>query len=199
MFSLVISDEDWYGYLCNSLHTTSPDEFYKNRLSIITFNYDRSLEQYLFKALENFYPETSASELIQTIDIIHMYGKLDHLPQEDWKEGKKREYGSIPSGQSLIDTSKGITLIHESKEQGSFKEAHKLLGEVRRIYFLGFGYNKNNLENLNIRNQIRSQGASGTGFKLPQSIKNTFTTYNNRLNVDNNNVDCLMFLNNHGL
>ena len=56
-------EEDWYGYICNSLHASTPDEFYENKLSIITFNYDRSLEQYLFKALENFYPETSAADL----------------------------------------------------------------------------------------------------------------------------------------
>lgn len=200
--------EDWYGYLCNSLHTSTFEEFFENKLDIITFNYDRSLEEYLFKALENFYPETSAADLVQSIKIIHMYGKLDHLPKEEWEDGKKREYGSMPSDNSLVESSEGIKLIYESKEEGSFSEAHKMLRKAERVYFMGFGYDKTNLDNLNIIENFLEkkddqttflQNASGTGFGLPQSVRNSIFSYNERIKIDNESIDCLNFLKRNGL
>ena len=37
----------WYPYLFNKMNTTF-DEFSENRLAFVTFNYDRSLEAFLF-------------------------------------------------------------------------------------------------------------------------------------------------------
>jgi len=45
---------DWYQYFCDKLNT-SFEEFDQNKISIITFNYDRSLEHSLFTALKNSY------------------------------------------------------------------------------------------------------------------------------------------------
>ncbi len=50
---------NWYQHLFGVLSDGVPfDDFDKNKLGIITFNYDRSLEQYLFTALKNSYPKT---------------------------------------------------------------------------------------------------------------------------------------------
>ncbi len=45
---------DWYKYLWKSMDAPF-EEFGENRLSIITFNYDRSLEFYLFSSLKASY------------------------------------------------------------------------------------------------------------------------------------------------
>ncbi len=45
---------DWYEYLSVKLNS-SFEEFGQNKLSIITFNYDRSLEQYLLNSLINLH------------------------------------------------------------------------------------------------------------------------------------------------
>jgi hypothetical protein len=44
----------WYSYLFDALRT-SPDRFRGNHLSIVTFNYDRSIEYFLFNALKFTY------------------------------------------------------------------------------------------------------------------------------------------------
>lgn len=44
----------WYEYLFNELNTVF-DDFDQNKLSILTFNYDRSLEHYLLTALQHSY------------------------------------------------------------------------------------------------------------------------------------------------
>ncbi len=98
--------------------------------------------------------------------------------------------------------------MQESKKEGSFIKAHKLLRDAKRVYFLGFGYDQTNLDNLNIVENFLhkkdgeksiSQGASGTGFELAPSIRSTITTLYNRIKIDHDGIDCYNFLNNHGL
>jgi len=154
---------DWYGYLINSLRTPNPGEFLENKLSIITFNYDRSLEQYLIKSLGAMYSGDSA-ELIKTIPIIHMYGKLDHLPKEGKLTGKNREYGFIPSGSELLMSSKNIKLIHESEIKGQYSKAKKCLRNANKLYFLGFGYDLTNLDNLKIIDNYLDKNIDGISY-----------------------------------
>ena len=48
------NEENWYRYLFNRI-TTAFDDVARNELSILTFNYDRSLEHFLLTALTNKY------------------------------------------------------------------------------------------------------------------------------------------------
>jgi len=68
---------DWYGYLSERLNR-SFDEFEHNKLSIVTFNYDHSLEHYLFTSLLNWHGR-SVDDCIgkfAKLPIIHVYGQL---------------------------------------------------------------------------------------------------------------------------
>ena len=72
---------DWYEYLSVKLNS-SFEEFGQNRLSIITFNYDRSLEQYLLNSLINLHGKTrdECAEALAQIPIVHVYGQLGERP-----------------------------------------------------------------------------------------------------------------------
>lgn len=59
-------ESDWYRYLYNRILTKFND-LGKNRINIITFNYDRSLEEYLFNALKRHYNK-SDEECMYKID-----------------------------------------------------------------------------------------------------------------------------------
>ena len=52
--------------------------FEDNPLSVITFNYDRSLEAFFFRALQNLFglPPDAAEDRRRMIKIIHVYGDL---------------------------------------------------------------------------------------------------------------------------
>lgn len=73
---------DWYKYLWHSLTDGAAgniEEFKKNRLKVITFNYDRSLEEFLLRAIRSKFGLTDweAFELFKkTVDIKHVYGNL---------------------------------------------------------------------------------------------------------------------------
>lgn len=79
----------WYEYLWHQLQRETNGKFNnlkKNELSIITFNYDRSLEFFLFTAIKSAYGmrdvEHEVADFFKKVSIQHVYGELGVLP---WK------------------------------------------------------------------------------------------------------------------
>src|SRR3990167_3974733 len=69
-------DHDWYRYFWRKISTgLSFDELSNHRLTIISFNYDRSLEKYLTRVSKGLYPEVSNTpkQIIDKIPIIHIH------------------------------------------------------------------------------------------------------------------------------
>lgn len=157
------NEEYWYGYLFRKLNT-SFNNYGKNKISIITFNYDRSLEHYLFTVLKNFYGKTDL-EVLQTlslIPIIHVHGQIGYLP---WQGGiPKRSYGDTINTNMIVECSKGIKIIHEPDldKDPAFAQSYELLKNAEKIYFLGFGYHQENIDRLRIMDILRPIEISGT-------------------------------------
>jgi hypothetical protein len=68
---------NWLRCIYNNLNT-SFDEFGFNTLSIITFNYDRSVENFFFESLKNSYnkADDECKEVLEKLPIIHLHGRL---------------------------------------------------------------------------------------------------------------------------
>ena len=47
----------WYNYLAEFIYKCEFDDITNNKLSIISYNYDRSLEQFLYESLKRDYKE----------------------------------------------------------------------------------------------------------------------------------------------
>lgn len=126
-------------------------------LDIITFNYDRSLEQYLYNAVETAYPgksETQYRELLQSRRIIHVYGKLGPLLWQDVDSHIR--YGQTPNAEMLLKAASNIKIMREAQTiTEEFTQAHKVLGEADRICFLGFGFDETNLQRLMLPHLLR--------------------------------------------
>jgi len=138
---------NWYQYLYGKLDAPF-DDFENNRLSIITFNYDRSLEHCLFTYFRNTHLNKSIEECAQkfmTIPIIHVYGKLGNLPWQDNKD--TREYTNFSDEiQGVIDVSKNIKILSERDTiSEDFRKAHKLLFGASKIIFMGWKKRAQNL------------------------------------------------------
>ena len=175
----VKAESNWYQYIFGLLNT-SFDEFDQNELAIITFNYDRSLEHYLFTALQNAYKkndEECAEKLIK-IPIVHVYGKLGRLPWE------KTNYSLVPFDLGTRPNKLGlyvgrggenIKIIHENIEKDTeFNQAFELLMDAEQIYFLGFGFNETNLKRLRIESlchtNVPEKVICGTSYGLSQKL-----------------------------
>lgn len=139
---------NWYSHLFKNLNT-SFDTFAKNKLTIITFNYDRSLEQYLFIALKNTYGKTDVevAEVINNLNFIHVYGQLCPLPWQN--KSNSRQYDSKLNDVFIKLSAEQIKIIHDNIEDSyEFTIAKESLAMAKKICFLGFGYHEINMKRL---------------------------------------------------
>ena len=199
--------EKWYGDLVNKLKTSSVNDFSKNKVSFLTFNYDRSFDHYLFTSIKNSYDDLSddekCAEIVRTIPIIHLHGQIGTLPWQN-EHGEERPYQSKSNeielliknskliGEKKIDgtpliearhfvnehISSQIKIIHENEldNDPAFKDAHRLLKDAERVYFLGFGYNDENLRRLKIADlseNITKEVAPGSTATVRRTIEGT--------------------------
>ncbi len=100
------------------------------------------------------------------IPIIHVYGRLGPL-QSQGKGGKS--YGDIKINDvnEIGKISDQIEIpINPDEILPQFKEAHKVISHASRIYFLGFGYDDENLKRLKIKElhpKVGPNDLKGTG------------------------------------
>jgi hypothetical protein len=140
----------------------------KNNVTFVTFNYDRSLEYFLLTSIAGLYGiNTNSKEAISafsSIPIYHIYGKIGEIIG-DKNDLKRRGYFknnfsfpaellkpekrdslilTIDQLRPLIDT----LYVYGEKDYNPaiFKNTTSALQEADRIYFFGFGFNKQNLK-----------------------------------------------------
>lgn len=152
--SLCPADPDWYQYLWWQMDRDF-DAFRENKLAVITFNYDRSLEQFLLTALMKSYDKSleEAAVELKSIPIIHVYGQLGLLEWQanDDQKADVRPYDIERTRETIKIAARGIQILSEGQgESAQFRKAHDLLIAAERVYFLGFGYNETNMERLKL-------------------------------------------------
>ncbi|MDP6633756.1 MAG: hypothetical protein QGG42_02570 [Phycisphaerae bacterium] len=141
--------ENWYKeHLFPAMKTQSLEDFGKNELSVITYNYDRSLEHFLFQSLFSTYStnddDAPCWRQLEEIPIVHLHGQLDNLYE--------RPYSDTSDPTAIKQSAAKIRIIHEDiASDPQFTQAHDLLREAKRVYFLGFGYNQVNLDRLHFK------------------------------------------------
>lgn len=147
---IIYATNDWYQYLFNEMYNRNQFEsFGESKVSIITFNYDRSLEFCLFTALRKSSQKSRAEcvDNFERIKIIHVHGRLGPSPTE---ESAWPPYGGIPiTSNDLARIARQITIIHEAKDDTpELEAARSVLSQAERICFLGFGFHERNLRRL---------------------------------------------------
>lgn len=180
-------NNNWYQLLSKRLDGPF-EKFQDNKLSIITFNYDRSLEQYLFGTFRYTHTERTEEECKEKLNqlrMLHVYGSLGRLEWQFDKQLPLVSYGQSLNIDTIISASKGIKIIPSKKPQevfnvvqksisDEFNEAQKLIAAAKAVYFLGFGYNQTNMERLGIelrRRDIKKMGtAKGLGYQETQEV-----------------------------
>jgi len=159
---------NWYELLFDRLRSPF-DEFQHNKLSIITFNYDRSLEEFLFKSFRHTHSQKSEQECrhkLNKLELLHVYGSLGRL---EWQfDDPENPLVQIPHGAKLdsdrvICAANNIKIMPEDQELSTeFRKARTWLRNSQAIYFLGFGYHKNNMIRLGTHMLHKHQKIMGT-------------------------------------
>lgn len=196
LFDIKSREQSWYAYLFNKLNAPF-EAFDENKLSIITFNYDRSIEHFLFKAIKSKYRKSDeeCADKLNKIPIIHVHGRLGALP---WQEEGGRPYlnrADILKPENIKSISEQIIIIPEAEDTSpAFEHAFNLMKSSNDIYFLGFGYHEMNLRRLKT-DILKLQNMSGTGYGLGKAemipIKGKW-----RISIPEPNLKILEFLKN---
>ena len=187
--------QGWYSYLWKVMDQGTDgmaEKILNNKIKIITFNYERSLEHFLYTALLNMYsfknPE-DAIEIINQIPIYHVYGRLGKLSWQDNEMpisdfGESLETGShlgmiqetadnvksvldrdvFDQCKHILSIAKSIKIYHEEQDQTA--EYQKIISETERIYFLGFGFHPQNMQALGLNEKILNSRVFSTTYGL---------------------------------
>jgi len=193
--------EDWFSELFDRItdeltEPNSVNNFLNNNFSFITFNYDRSLEHFLFQALTNSYTNTNPKEIAKIllkIPIVHVYGKLVDLPWENSKTYlpyKEINYNSVSQ------LAKNINVIYSNRiDEERIMKAKKLIKDADRIFFLGFGFASENMKILGIPDSLdRNKRIYATAYKnKDKEIQNLVSKFKNSKNERIHNLNIMNY------
>jgi hypothetical protein len=206
---------DWHFHLYNRLieglvGLKALPDFSNGNLSFITFNYDRSLEQLFYEALRHSFTEIQEDEITKTLKqlkILHVYGQITPLKWQDPNNGVDYKPGIDET--LLRRAANNIRTIYEEKQNPELAEAQNLLKQADEIFFLGFGYAKENMEVLGLPGVIPENcNVYGTAFGLYKAqvrrirdrivagLKPDSVGFKNA-NIVIDSMDCLELLENH--
>ena len=137
----VTSSGGWYDRLVSAIHVDDPSKLRDNELSIVTFNYDRSIDFRLHKYIEHQFgvPSVDAWQILkESIPIVHVHGTLGEYPK--WAYGDKS---------SVWERGQDIKIISEiGEETPEFQRASELLNNAERVVVFGFGFAPDNVRRL---------------------------------------------------
>jgi len=169
----------WYQYLFYQMDR-SLDVFRDAPLTIVTFNYDRSLEHFLHRrTMAHFGVGVGeARELLKTKPILHVYGDLGQprfmlddnrrLSAESLAKLGYQEYiGGEPSSDVVKACGERISIMPE-RDGGSIAviQARAAIEESEVVYFLGCAYHPENVDLLEIHKRFGGSRLLGSGFGL---------------------------------
>ena len=114
-----------------------------DQITFINFNYDRSLEQYLYWALQQraSASEDQAKSIIESLNVIRPYGTIGPL---SWQTNGTA-FGTSENIDlfALVDRIRTYT---ESKPLHDSDSMNRALANAQLVIFLGFGYHATNLD-----------------------------------------------------
>ncbi|MCH7729532.1 MAG: hypothetical protein IH991_24105, partial [Planctomycetes bacterium] len=134
-------DSGWYDRLVYAISVDDVGDLKQNDLSIVTFNYDRSIDYKLHKFVESHFNLNASKAwnvLLDAIPIIHLHGILGDYPETCYDNHS-----------NIYERSQSIEIVSEvDAKNKNFTQAIKLLNEAERVVVFGFGFGEDNVRRL---------------------------------------------------
>jgi hypothetical protein len=138
----------WYHYLWEQM-LADKGKFGENKVSFVTFNYDRSLERYFFRKLLGLhgYNNNDALEELYRIPFIHIHGSLGDERFEEFPYSKPKH-----THNDIQKIAARLKLIGEDdlSNHPNFAAAVNLIEAAERVCFLGYGFHDLNNKGLRL-------------------------------------------------
>jgi len=162
-----LKENNWLAELFNRIDANANNVF-ENKIYFITFNYDRSLEFFIYNLLKNrsTKEESSILKSLSCIPIVHVYGSLGCFP---WEDSCGIPYSREFTPDNIRRMANNIRIMSDEIETEELKTAHKLLSSAKYIYFIGFGYDFKNMQRIKIIQSAHNKNISGTALRIPET------------------------------
>jgi hypothetical protein len=189
--NLLFPERDWYAHLYHVLNFENETPDISN-IKLVSLNYDRSLEHFLFKNIFYNCPDDikkQANIKLENLKIIHAHGSLGSYPLI--------HYGGNPNNLELLQNAAERIKITSDKLEDSidFLEAQTAINEAFNLVFIGFGYDQTTLKLLTKGMDLMNKRIIGTIYQIKQdtlnSIKNFF---NNKIEFIDDNATADFFI-----
>jgi hypothetical protein len=138
--------DHWYEKLWQQMRAGTDKNTFGalNNVSVVTFNYDRSLERFFFTAIQSTFQvdDATALELLHSaMKISHVYGVVGSPHQYGWDQ---------PSASLVQEAAKNITAIQDGVDEHDayLDDLRSMIRGADKVCFLGFGYHDVNLRRL---------------------------------------------------
>ena len=135
---------NWYHVLVNALRAGANDaeDLKKNRLTVLTFNYDLSLERGLAASLPNSQRFLGA-DVNEVVEILHVNGAPPELPDR-----------ITDAGEFIVKSAQRFALVEEEVESDLSEvrdRAREAVANAHRVFVMGFHFDATNVTTIGLR------------------------------------------------
>lgn len=174
-------ENSWYVALLNEMSNSADfrciDDLLNNKVTFVTWNYDRSLEEYLYRFLNKSFTKDGndkCNEIAKNINIIHLHGKVGSLLWQQEKDSYSIEYGVNASWINAFKCIDSINIVGEKEVNDSnYNLAKQAMQKASNIFFLGCGFWNENMERLKIDN-CQDKEFAATCIGLADKVTNDY-------------------------
>ena len=197
-----VIQDTWYSKFFRILSKGVADrnKLFSN-ISVVNFNYDKSLEHFLIHAIKSYYGGTQqeAAECLSGLRIFHPYGTVGQLADKI-SNYHGVSYGSADSRPEYL-VSCLRTYTEQIEDKNLLDEIRRMVLNSKRIIFLGFGFHEQNMSLLKVDAGERrtiyatAQGISeaDTSIILTQLLENGIGTgFSNNSTLIRRDLSCSM-------
>lgn len=143
-------ENTWFRRIFSLLSENCTHEEFADRLShltIVSFNYDRCFDQFLYHALLTYYSLDSqkAAEIASAVTVLHPYGSVGKMP---FRAGAPTvDFGAELDSDSLLRSAKSIKTFTESTEDAEqeIAEIRECVAKAQALVYLGFAFHPQNM------------------------------------------------------
>jgi hypothetical protein len=171
--------DNWILELARKISAIGFEEFSRN-LTIINFNYDRTIEKYLPSYLKEFIPLGGDQIRELQHSIRHVYNSLGYLEEVPFE---------LPNARFEIMRKyyHQLDLVDERSEDELQLDNAEL---YKAVHFFGFGYDETNLKKINLK-RFSSAKVHGTACKLSHAQRQDLK---DKFNILTEDVSCLEYV-----
>jgi hypothetical protein len=139
----------------------------ENRVNFVTFNYDMSLENALYEGLlaNDRFEEQTVLDFLADRRVIHCYGKIRKTPKprvishrlerkhffqqlddERLEDDRRILMDEVLKASELL----GTIDPEDKSDRPEIEQARKVINDAKIVYILGYGFDENNSDRLNL-------------------------------------------------